>query len=463
MSGQPNSPLLDLQAIWRQKVFVASFVVLALAAGGVYVGVTPPTYEVQRRLVVLEDNPALDPPRQGLVDREFLATQAELIRSPVILRRVLDRVPVKVPSSYSKGDVAYVLESLSVSPVLGTDILKIGFRSTSAEQAKALTAALVEEYQRHVLQIDQGRHGEELALLASQEESLRQQLEELQDAYIEFRRESPLVGQGREMLAVQTNQLDHVGQRLSEARNHRIQLENQLQMYALAKAREKTDPELVNISADGAATFASLPIQDAAAGDSLIPGSAATNVLRDASPAGAEDLAVVQTQLWQARTREKDLSQRLGPRHPDLIAAREQIRYWEKVLDERATVVAAGLKHALEAAKTTEIGLKELYDDERKQVKNLDDFLVTESAHLAKIARVEAVYAATITRQKEHQLTGEALRQGRSSVTIKALDGAQVNEELVWPQPKSFLALCGLLGLIASVAVIALRTHLKPS
>ena len=110
MISEPASQsthLLNLAHIWRGKWLIAVVTSLSVAAGAWYLRITPVTYEVQSRVMVREDSPVLQGPNAGYMDREFLATQAEIIRSSLIIRKTLEDVPVALPAGYPKGEKGF--------------------------------------------------------------------------------------------------------------------------------------------------------------------------------------------------------------------------------------------------------------------------------------------------------------------------------------------------------------------
>jgi len=142
-------------------------------------------------------------------------------------------------------------------------------------------------------------------------------------------------------------------------------------------------------------------------------------------------------------------------------AAQEQVAYWQGLLEQRTEAAESALVHQLEAAKVTENRLQQLYDQERRRVKQLDDYLVEEAALAAKISRTEETHAATLARLKEYQLTEQALQRGRSSVVVRVLDGNDLQEQAIWPQTKALLGLCGMLGIVGGVVLVSLRNGIS--
>lgn len=455
---QASPPIVNLQDLWRYKWRIILTILVFVGAGAAYLYITPTTYEVSCRVVVREDNPTIDPANLALKDREFLATQAEIIRSPVVVQEALQEVPVTVPADYEKSDTTFVLETLAVIPVIQTDVLKISYRSEQPQQAKEFVTALVQQFERYVQKDDQVRHIGELELLSRREDALRQQLEDLQNKRLEFRKSSPLVGATRESVTVQSNQLSLLAQRLNDARARRMELEHKLKTYSVAKSGLGPGGSLSPVVA------ASLITTDEV--QNLLPPDAfhnadsdpATNVLRDSSNAEGEDFKEIQMQLWQARVNLKQLSNKYTPNHPEMNVAQEQVRYWEDLLKERVQAAEFGLSQELVAARSTEANLQQLHDDENVRVKEVDNYLVEEESLAAQVVRAEELHAGAVARLNEYRLTEAAMEEGRSSVVVQVLDGPELQEEVVWPQPKVLLALCGCLGLAAGVMLVSVRS-----
>ena len=454
--ASPSTHQLNLAHIWRGKWLIALVTSLSVAAGVWYVRITPVTYEVQSRVMVREDNPALQGPNAGYIDREFLATQAEIIRSSLIIRKTLEDVSVALPAGYPKGEVDFVLDSLTVTPIVQTDVLKITYRSEDPQVATDLAAALIEKFEEYIQQSDQSRHAGDLELLTRREAELRQQLEKLHDEYTEFRRDSPLIGQGPETLKVQSDQLAHIGRRLSEASNHRIELEKKLETYAAAADWDPAgQADLVLVMRHAVSVDSGDNVSpDSRLGD----GDPTVNLLRDAANARWDELTEIQLQQWRAKTRARALEQKYTSNHPstDLRSARDQVAYWEDLLGQRVKAARLALSHAFEAAKSTESNLQTMYDAECDRVKQLNIYLVEESALTAKIARAEESHAMTLTRYKEYQLTDEALRRGRSSIIVRQLD-PDLHAQVIWPKQRIVLAVSALLGLLGGVLLVAFR------
>src|SRR5689334_10788994 len=88
-SPSPASLGRAFQIVARRKSLVALAVVSSLVLGALYYALAPRVYEAKAQVLVIKkraDNvPGLDPTRGGTED--YLATQAGIIKSPVVVAR----------------------------------------------------------------------------------------------------------------------------------------------------------------------------------------------------------------------------------------------------------------------------------------------------------------------------------------------------------------------------------------
>jgi len=89
-----QGPLLDLSLLWRKKFQLVLFTALAVGLGAVYLAVVDRSYEVTARLLIEPQREVLDTGRPTPKDSDFLPTQAEIIRSPTVIRRAIEQLPV---------------------------------------------------------------------------------------------------------------------------------------------------------------------------------------------------------------------------------------------------------------------------------------------------------------------------------------------------------------------------------
>lgn len=461
--GGPTSPAFldfDLLSLWHHRRFLVLVVFASTALGAMYVFMASPTYEVQTRLVVQPETLAIQLTSKPYKDPDFLATQAEVMHSPMMIRQTLEQAPVTVPSGYSKGPVTYVLESLTVTPIVATDVLKVSYRGRDSGEVKRFVACLIASFQAHVGRQDHSRGSAELELLIQREEELRKELEGVQAEYAEFRLRSPLIGQGKDNYNIAEDLYAYVGQQLAQARARKVDLRNKLQAYRmaqhsqLASATRSQALEVTSFKTTEMTVAANAP-------GGLAENSGVINVLRSDATAGADDLVEIQMELSRARVHAQELSHRFGPKHPERKGAEAQVAYWEGLLQERVLAASEVLSREADIAEQSEQNLQKDYEQEWDTIKALDTYLVEDAAWHGKIKWAEAVYEATLSQLKEYQTAQASLVGGRTSVRVNVLDGPELQEELIWPKKKPLLGLSAALGLLGGALAVAFGVRLK--
>jgi uncharacterized protein involved in exopolysaccharide biosynthesis len=278
--------------LWRRKGFLAASTLSLMIAGAAYLWQAQPAYQVEARILVERQQPpaaATEPAgRETEQDKNFLATQAEIIRSPAVVGRAVQRLGLRAPDGFEADPVTSIIGSLSVAPVLGTNVLRIGFRSPDPAEAARTVEGLVDTYRQYVLEGERQSQATKVQLLSESERKLRGEFQSLHQAYQARHR--------GESVAVQP---------------------------APAPAGEGIS--LVSHSAVGdpaeaqPASFASVELAD-------VP---------QADPNERWNAAAIEAELAKAEVHRAELSRSFGPKHPALRAADEQIETWKRLLRER--------------------------------------------------------------------------------------------------------------------------------
>ncbi len=162
--GVQSGDILGL--LWSRKWMILAITILLCAA------VIPPLWllivpnyratakmhispVIERVVFATEDN-------KGVVPRfaNFVSTQVSTIRTPEVLRKVLERSEVQQTTWY-RGDVEdataiaknvmleKLMRALEVKPERGTDLIGISFECRSAKDATLIADTVAEEYKKH--------------------------------------------------------------------------------------------------------------------------------------------------------------------------------------------------------------------------------------------------------------------------------------------------------------------------
>ena len=474
------------QTLWRRKWYVLASLVATLVLGAVYLVFAEPLYIAQARVVIERKELPLQG-KQYHGGPEFFATQVEVMRSPQVLRGVMQSLGLpkpagETPESFSKilhtaihsvtqylnsappvdrelAAMSTMLQSLTVNPVLGTNVLNVGYRNADPDQAARVVHALITEYMNYAQTLDRESHAETLRLLRTNEDHLRAEAASLDAQYQAMHKQSPLLGQGKDSSSVQHDVLLHLGQKLTETMNHRIDLENTL--YALRSRPTAMPRPAAAAQTPPAKEQAQVP-QPLDASD-LFRTAIHRTVLHDggqAEPAsdGATpmpgDLVKIQDALWKARIQEGDLAQTYGPKHPERIAARTAIAMWENVLREAGEASTKALEQELTAAKLNESRLTDLYRAEFDKTKALDDYVMNEQRMADDLHRVQAMHESTRTELRQWELDDKVLTAGKGGVTVQVIDDPSNSlPRKLWPRSILVLAACLAFGFVGGAGI----------
>ena len=194
--------------LWRRKWHLALPVAIALALGFAYLLRVHPTYNVQARVLVERQGMPLEQERPSPRNDAFLATQAEIIRSPAVVARAAASLPARLIATDGVDPAAMILDSLTVKPVLGTNVLSVGFASPDEARGIQTVEAIIASYREYLRKSDHDSHIESLGLLTREERELRGDLNEQERQYLQLRQNSALLGQGADAAAVQLRVVD---------------------------------------------------------------------------------------------------------------------------------------------------------------------------------------------------------------------------------------------------------------
>ena len=468
LTGRPTErsmELLDISILWRRKGTITLSVLTCVALGLVYLQQATPVFEGEARVLVQQQDP-LNSSRRVRSDEEFLATQAEIIRSPVIIAKALETVKIDLPQGSKLDPVVFVLNALRVTPIQKTNVLKVSFRGPDREQADRLVTTIISRYSDYLKSTEAVRTSDSLKLMRQSEENLRSQLAALQQKHEQLRQESPQIGQGHDAMTIPMARLRGIGDQLAQTSGRRMDLENRLRVSASLSKLPETPATLrkADSAALGGTVLAEASASDAAplkAAYAFTPSEsssapAAVISLHDQTTVATADPARIQEQLWKAKSQALDLAQVYGPRHPEVRALDQQIAAWEKRLADSQTNTTAAIAVELEALKFAEQDLSDRYQKEMNATRALDTFIFREQQIIDKIHRVEAAHKTTLEAATQMGMAAQALDGGEGSILVRVLESPELVENMVWPIPIQFIGLCAVIGFLGSSILLVL-------
>ena len=146
----------------------------------------------------------------------------------------------------------------------------------------------------------------------------------------------------------------------------------------------------------------------------------------------------------QAAARVDEVSQRYGPGHPELIAAKADLEAATSSLKTQVSQVVTGIQRNYQLAIANEQSQQALFDSNKYQIQNLSskEFKVRELA--LEVEANRALYDTFVVRLKETAATAD-----QNSVNVHVVDRAMLPEEPVKPNKPLIVAVAALIALFS--------------
>lgn len=473
VSNSQSVGLPDLMDVFsRHKLCLAGWLIVSLGLGAAYSHHAQPTYKVASRVLVQAEGSPLRDGNSPRRDQEFLATQGEIISSPAVVQRAVASLNQPLTIEPGADPVLSVLEDLTVKPLSGTNVLSIAYRCKQSQEGISLVQAILESYEQFLQDMDDGSRTETLHMLTRSEGQLRSDLEEREQRYRELRKQSPLIGQGKDA-SLQITMLEKLGQALYEIRNHRIDFQNRMAFLEKSSdtqiAAEPSAQQLTAVTVADAPNMHRAELtrwSPQAANEAVVPVSFSSNnnialdLIADVKLTGTPSPAQVFEELYRAEVRQKELAQSCGPDHPEMRSAQERIAAWKvqlKGLNEQAPIA---LQREIDSALRRENQLAEMYNAELQKAKGSDDYLVVEKQELDGIERLKTMHSSLVFQLNDWRLL-EPGDDGIWGTKMSIIEAPTIGTGPVWPKLSIVLLLgaaIGLLGAIGTIAVLERKT-----
>lgn len=472
MPAEPGLGARELATIvWRRKWYFVLCLTFTLGLGAAYFVRADRLYQVSARLLVEKQGlPLGGAPEQQ--EKEFLATQAEIIRSPAVVGKAAESIAWPSPMQPDESPTAKLLAALDAHPVMGTHVISVSYRSHNVPHAVDAVEEVIASYRGYLRQSEQDNYLETLRLLTQSEKDLRSDLQSLERHYRDLRKDSPVTGNGKNGSDVQLVLVQQLGQKLTETRNRRIELENQLQAtrnWELARREALTATTPAH--AEQVLTRASVenPLAQLAESSPVVSPVSTTErlatvtLLSEVMLPDGMDITQLQLQLSQAELREKELSERYGHRHAELRAVREQVNILRNRLQETIDAAPEILERQLSAIEANEQRLLELYSSEQAKAKEIDVYLLEEQQARDQIERVHLLHDSILTQLRQSELTSQAVAEGRSGVKVTVLETPVPPSQPLWPSPLVLGVVCTALGLVCASGLVVFSEYRQPT
>ena len=170
-----------VQIIWRSRWIVLLTIAVALGAGLTYITVATPVYTSTSRIYVQQSGPKILSEAEGVMtqSKNYLYTEAELLKSTPILSSALERTDIKQLKIFRKIDnpVDYLKKKgLIVSVGKKNDIIDISSDSPDPVEAAQLVNAIVDSYRTYHATRKRSTNGEVLRILQDEKRNRDKEL-----------------------------------------------------------------------------------------------------------------------------------------------------------------------------------------------------------------------------------------------------------------------------------------------
>ena len=125
----------------------------------------------------------------------------------------------------------------------------------------------------------------------------------------------------------------------------------------------------------------------------------------------------------------RQLAERLGDLHPEMIRVNTAIANAERRLNEEMAKVVEGVQNEYRAAQANEQGLTAALEEQKREVLELSQKSIAYGALQRDAASTQQMFEAVRQRVKETELSGEL-----QSNNAKILDAAEVPRAPIWPR-----------------------------
>jgi len=438
-----------VQVLWKRKWLILGFTVALTAAVGVGTYFQPKVYEAKVTLLAGRENPRLltsDPiPGERFGQRDYLKTQAAILSSRSLLQGAVKSLikegfygqvdPARLEEK-STGFAMELQRRVRVQTADDTQVITVVVGGGLPDRVARLANAIADEYADSNEESRVSMANQAVAWLTTK---LAEQRTKLTAAEEELR-----VYKDKEKIVVpddadpfSTLNLSRLNDEYLTTRFQR--LEKQTRLASMKKSRESR-------SARGRS-------------------SAAESLDAEIQRKLRESL---EAEYVQAQVDLRNLSQRYGPEHPDIITLKEKVEKIAKELGslgeppvhpEAAPQVTeaqiADLQAEVTALTQKESALSQALEAHKAQARTLSRTAVGYSLRKQTVDLNRQTYNDLLTRLNDAQLSSQI-----KATTVKVLDRAQPPRSPIEPQPVRNLIVAVLLGLVLGVGLATLSETL---
>ncbi len=397
------------QIIRRRKGLIALGVMSGLALGAAYYLLSTPVFQANAQLLMLHKRlHAATGELLSVPSPDDISTQQALIQSPLVVERAIKKRGLREYRSLASERhelTDAVIRRLSVTGSRDPggragQMLTVSFRASIPEEATGALHAVIEAYQEVLAESDHT-----VELLDRARSVLHNELAQKESAYRDFRQKAPPFWVGKEGIRPLTERLGTIESRRTALLLRRAEIQGQLTAIETALTDGTSREVLLALTAERPARAEA-------------PGAA-----------GAAEPSAVPAQLLELVLEERRLSERFGPKHPEVEQARKRVELAQALLTRpvsswdwlggtidrnaggRGTDPVqwrvAYLKEELRHLEIAERHLNTLYEEAHQSARALSSREIEDEMLRGEIARTQQLYESIVKRLQDAGLAQE--------------------------------------------------------
>jgi capsular exopolysaccharide synthesis family protein len=373
-----------LQIVRRHKTLIVLSVIVGLGLGTLFYRLKSPTYQSTAQLVVhkkrSETVPNMEYQQQA---EDFLSTHVQIIKSPMILSRAIEEHNLAGLESYrtSQDVVLDITQGLTVLRDLKdgsgrfNNVVNLTCKTRTPEDSATVLEAIIDSYRKYLAETYRSVSDQTVELIITSAKELRKELEQKEAAYRDFRLKTPvMLIKSRDGNYLNMEDILTLHQKQAEVRMRRAEVERCLKEAEKALKEEGGKEKLI----------------------ALVTEFASQHSLELSRPhsVGLEE------RLMPSLLEEKVLTEDLGPKHPQVLAARKRT-------EVAAALVVEAIRQEVNKVRASEQELEAVLHQKEQQAKDTVAFDVRDQTQRQDLLRLEQQYDDIKKRLSEVNLVKE--------------------------------------------------------
>lgn len=420
------------QIIWQSRWIVLFATLAALGGAFAYLSKATPIYTSTSKIYVEQSGPKILEEAEGVMtqSKNYLYTQAELLKSTPILSSALEKPGVKRLKIFHEIDNPIVyLKKKGLDILVGKkdDIISVSSDSPVPVEAAQLVNAVVDSYITYHKSRKRSTAGDVLKILQKEKEKSDEKLMQKLEAMMDYKRENT----GLAFESPRGNVILNMLERFSEA---------------------KTQAQLQTIEAKSAYETTKLMVTDPTKLKQFVE----TERAKGTYISIATERTRLKIELEQLQFQLADLGRQVTPETPSMQALQEKISQVENELvnidREFADAQLAIAEQQYLAAKEKEEQITSDFEEQRQQAISLNEQLAQYTILESDWQQTKKLCDILDDRIKEINVTEDV-----GALNINILEVACPSDEPSSPQKARYIAIALFLGLMLGVGLALLR------